>query len=219
MTRPDTDPLDTVPLDTDRPGPDRSGPGGLAEDARLLRAGLARDPDDARTVLLLADTLGGLGDTRAAIDLYERRAAMHGCPEEVYCALLRSGLLRAASGDWPGAMDSLLRAWEGRPQRLEACYELASRLRLMSRHRAAHTFARSGLERLGEQPAAPGDQLAVQPWVYRWGLLFEYSVAAYWVGDRAGSAAACDRLLALPDLPEAHRRHTVANREFALQPA
>ena len=26
------------------------------------------------------------------------------------------------------------------------------------------------------------DSLFVWPWVYRWGLLFEYSISAYWVG-------------------------------------
>ncbi|GJF27517.1 glycosyl transferase [Kitasatospora sp. NE20-6] len=191
----------------------------LGRDARLLRDDLARDPDNGRTVFYLAQTLRDMGDTQAAIGLYERRATMHGWPEEVYCALLQAGLLRAAAGDWPGAMDSLLRAWESRPQRLEACYELASRLRLMSRHRTAYTFARTGLEQIGTGPDGTDDRLFTQPWVYRWGLLFEYSVAAYWVGDLAGSAAACDRLLALPDLPESYRRHTLANREFARQAA
>ena len=51
--------------------------------------------------------------------------------------------------------------------------------------------------------------------MYRWGLLFEFSITAYWVGDFAASVEACDRLLALPDLPDAVRRQTMANREFS----
>lgn len=109
-------------------------------------------------------------------------------------------------------MDAFSRAWESRPQRLEACYELASRLRRLGRYRLAHSIVRAGL---GQKQ--PGDLLFVQPWVYRWGLLFEFSITAYWVGDFTGSLQACDRLLAMPDVPDAYREQTQANRAFAAQ--
>jgi len=179
-------------------------------DARLLTAELERDPDNPRTVFYLAQTMRDLGEAAEAITLYERRAAMGGWPEEVYYALLQVGILRAESDDWPAAMDAFTRAWESRPQRLEACYELASRLRLMGRHRSAHAVVRAAVD---QEP--PDDILFVQPWVYRWGLLFEYSIAAYWVGDLPASLRACDRLLSLPDLPAVYRRQTLANRKFA----
>lgn len=180
-------------------------------DARLLRRDLARDPDNARAVFYLAQTLRDLGERDEAVALYERRAGMGGWAEEVYYALLQAGVLRAEAGDWPGAMDALTRAWETRPQRMEACYELSSRLRGMGRYRTAHTFARAGRD-----VPVPDDWLFTHPWVYRWGMLFEYSITAYWAGEPGESLAACDRLLALPDLPEPYRRQTVANREFAL---
>ncbi|ALC21604.1 UNVERIFIED_CONTAM: glycosyltransferase involved in cell wall biosynthesis [Streptomyces graminofaciens] len=179
-------------------------------DARLLGDELERDPSNTRTVFYLAQTMRDMGRTAEAIELYERRAAMGGWAEEVYYALLQAGVLRARSDDWPGAMDALSRAWESRPERLEACYELASRLRGMGRHRAAHAFASAGLDR-----PQPDDVLFTQPWVYRWGLLFEFSITAYWVGEYGASLRACDRLLAMPDLPEAFRKQTAANRRFA----
>ncbi|MER6520518.1 glycosyltransferase [Streptomyces sp. NPDC001553] len=183
-------------------------------DVRLLGAEFQRDPSNTRTVFYLAQTLRDMGDTAAAIRLYERRAAMGGWAEEVYCALLQAGILRGDSGDtadWPAAMDALSRAWESRPERLEACYELASRLRLQGRHHGAHSITGTVLDR-----PAPDDLLFVQPWVYRWGLLFEHSITSYWVGDVAGSLLACDRLLAMSDLPETYRRQTEVNRRFAV---
>ncbi|MEV6570516.1 glycosyltransferase [Streptomyces sp. NPDC051577] len=186
-------------------------------DARLLGAEFQRDPSNTRTVFYLAQTLRDMGDTAAAVRLYERRAAMGGWAEEVYCALLQAGILRGDSGDtadWPAAMDALSRAWESRPERLEACYELASRLRLQGRHHGAHAITGAVLDR-----PAPDDLLFVQPWVYRWGLLFEHSITAYWVGDVAGSLRACDRLLTMPDLPETYRRQTEINRGFAVSRA
>jgi hypothetical protein len=136
---------------------------------------------------------------------------MGGWGEEVYCSLLEAGILRAEqTDDWPGAMDAFSRAWDGRPQRLEACYELVSRLRVAGRYRTAHAL-------LGDVVGSPepDDLLFTKPWVYRWGLLFEFSITAYWVGEFAASVEACDRLLALPDLPASIRRQTMTNREFA----
>ncbi|MFI8767866.1 glycosyltransferase [Streptomyces sp. NPDC053792] len=181
-------------------------------DARLLGAELDRDPTNPRTVFYLAQTLRDMGRPEEAVALYERRAAMGGWGEEVYFALLQSGVLRAEAGDWPAGMDALSRAWEARPARLEACYELVARLRKMRRHHAAHAIVSAVLDR---EP--PDDVLFTQPWVYRWGLLFEYSITAYWVGDHAASLAACDRLLALPDLPETYREQARANRVFAVE--
>lgn len=182
-------------------------------DARLLGAELKRDPSNARTVFYLAQTMRDMGNIAKAAALYERRAQMGGWDEEVYYALLQAGILKAEADDWPAAMDALSRAWESRPQRLEACYELSSRLRRLGRYRTAHAFVRAALDR----EAPPDDLLFVQPWVYRWGLLFEFSITAYWVGDYAGSLRACDRLLAMPDLPDAYREQTRANRNFAEQ--
>ncbi|MGW2748798.1 glycosyltransferase [Streptomyces sp. NPDC001450] len=179
-------------------------------DARLLSAELERDPDDARTVFYLAQTMRDMGRAEEAMALYERRAEMGGWPEEVYYSQLQAGILKAETGDWPGAMDMLVQAQETRPHRLEARYELCSRLRAMGRYQAAYAFAATGLNR-----PVPDDLLFVSPWVYRWGMLFEFSISAYWVGDAAGSHQACDRLLAMPELPAARRRQTLANREFA----
>lgn len=180
-------------------------------DARLLRRELERDPANPRTVFYLANTERDLGHAREAIALYERRAAMGGWGEEVYCSLLEAGMLRAEKEeDWPGAMDTFSRAWETRPARLEACYELASRLRLRRRHHTAHALLVDVVDR-----PAPDDLLFTKPWVYRWGLLFEFSIAAHWVGDHDAALRACDRLLAMRDLPERIRRQVEINRKFS----
>lgn len=180
-------------------------------DAQLLRRELERDPTNPRTVFYLANTERDLGHAREAIGLYERRAAMGGWGEEVYCSLLEAGILRAdEEEDWPGAMDTFSRAWESRPTRLEACYELASRLRLRRRHHTAHALLVDVVDR-----PAPDDLLFTKPWVYRWGLLFEFSITAHWVGEHAAALRACDRLLAMRDLPERVRRQVEINREFS----
>jgi glycosyltransferase involved in cell wall biosynthesis len=188
-------------------------------DERLLSAELEREPDGTRTLFYLAQTCRDLAEihhdherAKRAIELYERRASMGGWEEEVYYSLLQVGILHADFGNWPAAMDAFVRAWESRPHRLEACYELASRLRVAGKYRAAHAFARAGLGK-----PLPRDLLFVHPWVYEWGLLFEYSITAYWVGDPRAALKACDQLLALRGLPEEYRNQARANRTFAVQ--
>jgi glycosyltransferase involved in cell wall biosynthesis len=181
-------------------------------DARLLAADLVKDPNNTRTVFYLAQTRKDLGEWDAAIALYKRRSEMGGWAEEVYYSLLQTGVLTAEKGDWPAAMDAFVQAWEYRPQRLEALYELTSRLRLREQFQAAYALASAGI---GE--AQPDDILFVRPWVYRWGLLFELSISAYWVGDFRGSVRACDKLLEMADLPEIHRQQTITNRELSVR--
>ncbi|MDX3578032.1 glycosyltransferase [Streptomyces sp. FL07-04A] len=189
--------------------------GGSERDARLLRAEFERDPANPRTVFYLANTERDLGHADEAIALYERRAGMGGWGEEVYCSLLETGILRAEQADdWPGAMDAFSRAWESRPTRLEAVYELASRLRLRSRYHTAFSLLGAVVGR-----HEPDDLLFTRSWVYRWGLLFEFSVCAYAVGDHTAAVRSCDALLAMPDLPHAVRRQVESNRELSLRHA
>ena len=86
----------------------------------------------------------------------------------------------------------------------------ASRLRVRRRHHTAYALLVDVVDR-----PAPDDLLFTRPWVYRWGLLFEFSISAHWVGDHAGALRACDRLLAVRDLPERIRRQVEINREFS----
>jgi tetratricopeptide (TPR) repeat protein len=205
--------LDGVVIDHWADGGARTGR--WERDAELLKAELDRDPANARAAFYLAQTYRDLGDRKQAIELYRRRAGMGGWEEEVYNALHQVGVLSAEEGDWGAAMDALVSAWEARPQRLEAVYELASRLRLRHQYRAAHQFARvaEGLEPL----PIPDDSLFVAPWVYRWGLLFEYSISSYWVGELGRAFAATERLLKLDDLPEVYRRQTRENQSHTVR--
>lgn len=181
-------------------------------DLRLLSTEVQADPTDARAVFYLAQTYRDVGRRAEAIELYERRVGMGGWDQEIFYSLFQAGVLRADGGDWPGAMAQLVAAWEYRPSRLEPVYELASRLRVRGEYHTAHLFAQRGVGR-----PQPDDILFVWPWVYRWGLPFEYSITAYWVGEHRQALAACRQLLSLSDLPDEYRTQTVTNMRFCLQ--
>jgi tetratricopeptide (TPR) repeat protein len=191
-------------------------------DAELLEAELERDPTDARAVFYLAQTYRDIGtesDDHTKLELalgrYQWRAEMGGWAEEAYFARYQVGVLSARLGDWPRAVDAFLTAWEQRPARLEAVHDLAVGLRERGLHHAAHRFTRLAAS-LRPLPV-PEDILFVAPWIYEWGMLFEYSITAYWCGELDASIAACKRLLATPSLPEAYRRQTRVNLQHAFR--
>ena len=112
-------------------------------------------------------------------------------------------------------MHHYMLAWEGRPQRLEALHGLASGLRERGHYHTAHRFTRmaSHLKPL----RIPDDLLFVAPWVYEWGILFEYSITAFWVGEFRNSFAACKKLLNIESLPPEYRKLTIENVQHALR--
>jgi tetratricopeptide (TPR) repeat protein len=194
-------------------GGDRTGR--WERDLELLTAEVERDPDDTRSRFYLAQTYRDLDRPREAIEHYAARAEMGGWDEEVYNALLQVGMLKANLDDWGGGLAALVDAWETRPSRLEAIYELAWRLRVRGSLQTAYSLLDRVVDPRRAAPV-PDDILFVQPWVYRYGLLVEYTIAALGVGDHEGALTACDTLLAMDDLPEAYRSQTRANRLKAI---
>jgi tetratricopeptide (TPR) repeat protein len=187
--------------------------GRFERDRALLEASVAADPDNARDVFYLAQTHRDLHDDAAALEFYRRRAVMGGWEEEAYCAWHQAALIHDRLGDWPSALEAYLRAYETRPQRLEAVHDLAVGLLERRQFHTAYTFTR--VAAAGPLPLVP-DVLFVQPSVYAWGLAYQHVVAAYWVGDYDGAITVARRLIDDPAVPDAHRAQTRENLEFAL---
>lgn len=162
----------------------------------------------SRDLLYLAQTRRCLGHTKEAIALYEARAECGGFAEEVYEALLQAGVLKVGDGDWLGGLDTLIKAHEHRPSRGEALYEIIHGLRARGCDRSAWAFASTT-----RCLVRPNDVLFVWPWVYEWGLLFEYSILASRTGNHGDAAEAIQALLRR-DLPTDVRDQAVANIRF-----
>ena len=184
---------------------------GSKRDLRLLLDELAREPDNPRTVFYLAQTLRDLGRLDEAMGLYRRRSTMSDSPEEVFYALYQVGVLANRVGRRDEAVAALFDAWNTRPQRAEPLYELTRIFREGEEHHAAHLVSERGI-----RIRIPADALFVHRWMYEWGLLFEYSIAAYWAGQQQAALQACDRLLQMPYLPARYRKQTEVNRTYCL---
>lgn len=176
------------------------------DDVRITQPGVAAwSPDKARWHLTLleqdpsdrakfyrAKTLDELGDPAA-------REAWEGVgvtAEERYYAMWRRALL---APDWPTRQVELQAAWEYRPVRLEALYDLVDGLNQHGAHHAAWALASVTVPPCG-------DSLFVHRFVWDYGLLFQRQIAAWWV-QAPEFQAITDRLLSL-NLPS-HIRQAV----------
>jgi glycosyltransferase involved in cell wall biosynthesis len=177
-------------------GADRSSPAKTRWQAELLEAELVREPDNPRTTFYVAQTLREIGDARSlerAAVLYRRRAEMGGWIEESWYARFRAALLEV---DWPARLAALLAAWDARPARLEPLYHVLRELNARDQHATAYALARSV-----DPSSRPADILFVEPWIWTYGIAFERSVAAWWLGRRDEFARLTAELLELPLTP------------------
>jgi tetratricopeptide (TPR) repeat protein len=183
-------------------------------DERLLRKALERDPTDRRSLFYLAQTLRDVGRVDEALGCYEQRAALDGWIEETFYAQYQVGVLHVQQGRWREGLAALLSAWQMRPERLEPVYALLTGMRDHGLYEPAYALAAQTVD----QPP-PDDILFVERWIWKYGILVELSIAAFNTGRVRESLAACNRLLAMEDLPPAHREHTKRNRRLCLDAA
>ena len=181
----------------------------LDRDTALLEAELERDPGNGRATFYLAQTRRDAGDIERAIELYRRRVELGGWDEEVFYAAFQAGVLVARSDPLAG-MRLLIDAAQRRPGRAEPLYELARMSRIRGWYESAYGFAKRGLEL-----PYPGDVLFVHRDVYEWGLEFELSIAAQWVGRPAEALRAIDGLLGRGRLPWDHEEAVRRNRPLS----
>jgi SAM-dependent methyltransferase/tetratricopeptide (TPR) repeat protein len=184
-----------------------------ARDAAILQAEVDRHPDDARSVFYLAQSYRDAGAVAQARTWYERRAAMGGWDEEVYCSLYQVANAMEQLGEpWPAVQDAYLRAWNHRPSRAEPLHAIACRHRMEERYPLGRLFARMA----AEIPLPTNDKLFVHADVYTWRALDEQAVCASWLGRWDETFELSQRLLARNDIPEEDRTRIAANRDMAL---
>jgi len=187
----------------------------LERDQALLRKSLNDEPGDPRAMFYMAQTCRGLGQFEEALDWYDRRIEAGGWEEEVYCALLeRARVMETLNREWPTVLDAFLRAYQFRPSRIEALYEIARHYRAQKEYDLGYMFARQAAD-----TPYPDDVLFVERDIYDHRLLMELAVCAHWTGRFNESIAANNRLLDNPKIPPHYLHSVVRNQAFSVEAA
>lgn len=176
-------------------------PGRLEGYLSLLEKEYAKDSTNPRTIFYLAQTHRDMGHRDEALKLFRERAGMGGWDQERFYAEYQAARLEP---DQTVRWDSLIRAWESRPCRLEPLHDLLREMNAQSLH---HTTWR-----LSRGPFTECTDIAfVHQWVWDYGIDFERSIAAWWTGNMETFESLTEKLLAQPNLPDKIRGQVVAN--------
>jgi len=180
----------------------------------LLQDGMKKEPNNSRYAFYLAESYRDAGEKAKALEWYQKRIAMGGWDEEIFWAKYQSAQMLSEIGMSPNiVIEAYFQAHQFRPHRAEPIYHAVEVLLQEKNYVQAY-----GLLKMRDSVAKPlrKDSLFNSDWIENYGLLFQLSICSYYVGNYQESSDACDKLLAMKDLPYTWRDQTKINRDFAV---
>lgn len=167
------------------------------KDIKVLQAGLADEPGNARYVFYLAQSYHDAGDYENSLKYYQNRIEMKGWNEEIFWSMLQVGLLeQALHRPLESFQSSLTKAFHYRPTRVEPLYHLANYYRTKENYQMGYLIAS-----IAVKVPMTKDLLFVQKWMYDYGAMLELSICSYWIGKYDECSEISLKMLAMPDLP------------------
>lgn len=170
-------------------------------DARIIekelkRKGLSKDLRRRYTFYLAQSYMDG-NEYIKAIKYFDKRSLLGGWHEEIYVSMWMSAKLKYLS-KYPTSkvLESFLRAWEYRPRRKEASYDLINFLLENGKNRLALMISKDSLSQEN-----CGDSLWVDSSIYQWKSLVQYAEVCYQNGYVVEAAMALEKLMDSPIFP------------------
>lgn len=148
----------------------------VKRDIALLVEGLKEEPKNLRYMFYLAQTYESAKNFPLALEYFEKRISGGGWDEEIFESLLQIALIYEQLGKpFEIVEEAYKRAFFSRPNRSEPLFLLAKYYRNHYRFDLAYEIAKIGVT----IPLPQMDRLFVRPFVYEWGMKFEFCMAAY----------------------------------------
>lgn len=184
-----------------------------SRDAEILEKALIDEPNNDRYVFYLAQSYRDSDQLQKAIDTYQKRIQMGGWEEEVYYSMYMIAKISEKMGkDIKDVTELYLKAWEYRPARLEAVFHVMRKLREQNRYIVAFAFGDLAIKTKGT-----GDILFLEPEIWQWRLLDEYSLAAFYIGNPEIALEKTSAIVNAPffkDLAEDEKKRLQKNLDF-----
>lgn len=188
-------------------------PGKAERDVALLQQGLLEEPDNARYMFYLAQSLKDAGRPEEALAWYRRRAEAGGWAEEQWYARYQAASCLFALGRDEEAVSAALQAWDERPRRLEPLALLTGHWRERAQYNLCCELAVLGRER----PFPEQDRLFIEPDVYAWRFDQELAIAGFYAtdpGHRQLGTNCCHGLAESRGVPPGVRHQARGNLKF-----
>jgi glycosyltransferase involved in cell wall biosynthesis len=177
-------------------------------DAKLLEEALVTEPDNARYMYYLGQSYRDAREPDKAIEIFEKRAKMVGFHEEGFMALyyvaqMTMWKMLQAKESVPiddeavnRIVNLYMRAYEYRPTRLEAIYELCMHLNSLGKHAKSYALCKGFVDR-----PVPNEILFLDRSVYDWKMKDCAAEAAFHIGNKHEARLLWEQLLRDRRLP------------------
>jgi hypothetical protein len=173
----------------------------------VFEEAMKTDPYNSRYQFYLAQSYKDAHEYKLAITNYKKRIGMGGFDQEVFWSMLQVGLLQELlQKPEEIIVNGYREAYKYRPTRAEPLYRLTEYYRRSGNYVTGYLTAREGL-----QIKLPNDHLFVERWIYDYGMLFEFSICAYWTDEFLEAKFASELLLTMPELPPEIREYVEKN--------
>lgn len=204
--------LHNVYMQTSFSGARSKNPNKFIDDAAVLEKALIDNPSNSRYVFYLAQSYRDAGMLDKALSWYLVRADMGGWHEEVYVSLLEAGKASERLAKPTFDVESIwLKASYVNPARAESLYYLSKYFRLNNNFNKAFCYAKEAIK-----ITKPIDSLFVEENIYKWQILDELSISAYYVGAIEEGKKACQQLINM-QLPQIDKDRIINNYKFFSQ--
>ena len=195
-------------------GARRKDPETYRRDVAVLEAVLQTETTPfllARYRFYLAQSYRDCRELEKSLEHYLARAELGFWQEEVYISLYSAAQLMEQLG-YPdqAVVAAYLRASDALSTRSEALYRASRVCREKGQFEEGYQIAKRGLA-----IQLPSSGLFVKSWIYKVGLLDEFSVNAYWSGHYRDCLDANLTILASPQLSAADMHRVLKNARFA----
>jgi glycosyltransferase involved in cell wall biosynthesis len=186
------------------------------EDALILEEALKDEEDEfvrARYTFYLAQSWMDAGEKKKALQTYLWRAELGLWSQEVFLSLYYAARLKEGLG-YPDTevVGSYLKAHEVDPRRAEPLHGAMRYCRLNGKHHQSYLIGEHAVSL-----AQPAEALFVEPWIYNYGVLDEFSIAAYWSGHYKESLNAAQTLLEGNKIPDHERPRIRDNARYSAE--
>jgi glycosyltransferase involved in cell wall biosynthesis len=171
-----------------------------AKDAEILEKALVDEPNNTRYMFYLAQSYRDSNQLEKSLEAYKKRAEAGEWEEEVYYSLyMIAKLMEKMECPAMEVVNAYSKAWEYRPQRLEAVFHVMRKLREENRYVLSFTYGDLAIKTPGTS-----DILFVEPEIWQWRMVDEYSIAAFYIGHAEIAFEKTSQIVASPFFAALH---------------
>jgi len=205
------DTLKNVEMKRNYDGARSKNPKKFNKNAEILEDALKKEPNNKRYRFYLAESYRDAKKYRLAIENYEKRIDMGGWEEEIFWSMLQIAKLKQRL-NFPKNefLKDYYKAYLFRPNRIEPLYYIANYCRRNKNYLLGYLISKQEIEIRSCE-----DILFVEDWIYKYGLLLEFSICSYWIENYKKSKNASLKILKTKNLPKHIEKCAEKNLKFA----